>query len=349
MAHASSPSLTPLLVVGELCVDLIIELDGDLRFGQHEQLVPSTTLTMGSSSAITACGAAALGVPTSLLSVRGDDTFGSFLDAELARRGVGTELVRIDAELPTGASTHLTRPSGDRAILTSMGSIGRIAASEVPDAVLSRFGHLHVGSYFLQEDLWADAAGLFARARALGLTTSLDGNFDPTEQWDRGVLGVLASVDVFFGNEQEICGITRIDDLDTAVEALLDVMPEGAIVVCKLGAEGAVAARRSGRQTRRTRAATPTVEGELVDTVGAGDTLAAGFLAARLADAGIADALALAVACGTASTRGAGGVGAQPGLTAATALAATVEVTAEVGAAATVPSRDSRDSLDTSA
>ncbi|MFF2371227.1 carbohydrate kinase family protein [Agromyces sp. NPDC058110] len=336
MAHASSPSLTPtsgalpasreLLVIGELCVDLIIELEGDLRFEQHEQLVPSTTLTMGSSSAITACGAAALGVPTSLLSVRGDDTFGSFLDAELSRRGVGTDLVRIDASLPTGASTHLTRPSGDRAILTSMGSIGRVAASEAPDVVLDRFGHLHVGSYFLQEDLWADAADLFARARAAGLTTSLDGNFDPTEQWDRGVLDVLASVDVFFGNEQEICGITRVDDLAAAVEALLDVMPEGAIVVCKLGAEGAVAARRADGETLRTRAATPTIEGDLVDTVGAGDTLAAGFLAARLADAGIADALALAVACGTASTRGAGGVGAQPDRAAAEALAATVAV-----------------------
>ena len=54
-----------LLVVGELCVDLIVGLtDDDIRFGQHEQLVPFTALTMGSSSAITACGAAAAGVPT---------------------------------------------------------------------------------------------------------------------------------------------------------------------------------------------------------------------------------------------------------------------------------------------
>ncbi|MBN9629467.1 MAG: hypothetical protein J0I18_02485, partial [Actinobacteria bacterium] len=76
-AEASTADLlvADLLVVGELCVDLIIPLESDIRFGQHEQLVPATTLTMGSSSAITACGAAALGTRTSLVSVRGDDTF----------------------------------------------------------------------------------------------------------------------------------------------------------------------------------------------------------------------------------------------------------------------------------
>ena len=60
-----------LLVVGELCVDIIVALDGDIRFGQHEQVVPSTTLTMGSSSAITACGAAAAGVTTAMVGVVG--------------------------------------------------------------------------------------------------------------------------------------------------------------------------------------------------------------------------------------------------------------------------------------
>ena len=114
-----------------LCVDLIVGLDDEpIRFGQHEQLVPFTALTMGSSSAITACGAAALGVPTTMVSVRGDDVFGRFIAAELAARGVDASGVRVEESLPTGSSTHLTRPGGDRAILTAMGSIGRTAAEE---------------------------------------------------------------------------------------------------------------------------------------------------------------------------------------------------------------------------
>ena len=309
-------------MVGELCVDLIIDVGDDIRFGQHEQIVPRTTLTMGSSSAITACGAAALGTETAMISVRGDDTFGRFLDADLAARHVDTSGVRIDRTLPTGVSTHLSRPSGDRAILTSMGSIGTVRASDVTPDDLAGSRHMHVGSWFLQHGLHGDAPELFAAARAAGLSTSLDGNFDPTEIWDSGIVGALAHVDYFFGNEEELTGITRAADLDEAVRRVLGIMPDDAIVVAKRGGDGALLARRVGAGIRLITAPVPSVDAPLVDTVGAGDTLAAGFISARLNGLSDDDALAFAVACGTASTRGDGGVGAQPDLETAHLLAA---------------------------
>jgi sugar/nucleoside kinase (ribokinase family) len=321
---AAAASVKRLLVVGELCVDLIIDVGAEIRFGQHEQLVQRTTLTMGSSSAITACGAAALGIPTRLISVRGDDTFGRFLDAELAERRVETSRIRVDASLPTGASTHLTRPDGDRAILTSMGSIGTVAAADVSAEDLADSAHLHVGSYFLQHALHPAAAELFASARAAGLTTSLDGNFDPAQEWDSGILEVMPHVDFFFGNEEELTGITRTEDIGSAISVLLEIMPEGAAVIAKLGADGALSARRGAIL----RATTPPVSAPLVDTVGAGDTLAAGFLAAHLLAMPADRALAFAVACGTASTRGSGGVGAQPDFRTAEELAARTGVAA---------------------
>jgi len=326
MGATAQQTKTELLVLGELCVDLIIPVCREIRFGQHEQVVETTTLTMGSSSAITACGAAALGTSTVLASVRGDDTFGRYLDAELRRRGVGTALVRVDTTRPTGASTHLTRPDGDRAILTSLGSIGCTSAVDVPDAVLETFRHLHVGSYFLQRSLWPDAPGLFARARALGLTTSLDGNFDPALSWDSGILAVLQATDVFFGNAQEICGIARSAEVRAAINTLLDVMPVGAIVVCKLGADGATATQRDEQGQCTDAAGIPQTVGEIVDTVGAGDTFASGFITARLRELNVAESLAVAVSCGSASTRGSGGVGAQPDWATAHTLAATVRV-----------------------
>ncbi|GLI26479.1 sugar kinase [Agromyces rhizosphaerae] len=310
-----------LIVVGELCVDLIIRLDGDIRFGQHEQLVHSTDLVLGSSSAITACGAAALGVRTAMASVRGDDEFGAFVAQELATRGVGTQQVRVEHGVPTGASTHLSRSDGDRAILTSMGTIGRTRAADVE---LDGARHLHVGSYFLQRDLWADAVDLFAAARARGMSTSLDGNFDPTEQWDCGILALLGHVDIFFANEQELRGVTGESSLTDAAASALERMPEGSRLVCKLGAEGALVHTRRAGRIETVRAETPVAPGSLVDTVGAGDSLAAGFIAAHLS--GSTTPVALAVACGTASTRGAGGVGAQPDRATAEALASTVRI-----------------------
>ncbi|MDO7883033.1 carbohydrate kinase family protein [Salinibacterium soli] len=293
-----------LLVVGELCVDLIVELDGPIDFGQAERIVPSTTLAMGSSSAITACGAARLGVPTSLVSVRGDDVFGRFLASELDRLGVEQSQVRVDASTPTGSSTHLTRPDGDRAILTAMGSIGAVRAEDVDLAGAAR---IHVGSYFLQHALWPGLPGLFAEARARGIPTSLDPNFDPAETWDSGLLPLLEHVDVLFCNEQEATGITGEESLDAAIDALLAAMPADARVIAKRGAEGAVLASGDAR----TLATAPALEWPLVDTVGAGDSLAAGYLAAILRGLPPTEALRWGVAAGTLSTRAAGGTGQQ--------------------------------------
>ncbi|KQZ85158.1 hypothetical protein ASD56_01970 [Microbacterium sp. Root166] len=324
MAEAAGAVTDRLLVVGELCVDLIVGLTEEaIRFGQHEQLVPFTELTMGSSSAITACGAAAAGVPTTMVGVVGRDDFGDYIVRTLTDRGMDVSRIRVDASVPTGSSTHLTRPDGDRAILTAMGSIGMTAATDVPEDFAGA-AHLHVGSYFLQHALWGDAAPLFARARAAGLSTSLDGNFDPDQTWDRGILEVIAHTDVFFGNEQELEGITGLSDPESAVRALLERMPAGAIVVRKLGADGALAATLDSVAVSRVHAAVPEVSGVLVDTVGAGDSLAAGFLAGRLSGLATDRSLALGVACGTASTRGAGGVGAQPDRATAEAIAGAV-------------------------
>lgn len=319
-----------LVVVGEICVDIIVAVgDAALRFGQHEQLVPSTTLTMGSSSVITATGAAALGVATTMVGVRGDDEFGRYMQRELARRGVDTSRVRIETGVPTGSSTHLTRPDGDRAILTAMGSIGRTRADDVDDALLAQAAHLHGGSYFLQEQLWPLAADLFARARDAGASTSLDGNFDPGGRWDSGILDVLPYVDVFFGNEQEITGIAKTPTLPEAVTAILDRMPDGATVVCKLGGDGARAVWRDEGSIRSVTAEVPAIDGGLVDTVGAGDTLAAGYLAALVDGADRSGCLALGVACGSLSTRAAGGVDGQPSGSVARGVAARVVVAAD--------------------
>ncbi len=295
--------MTSLVVLGELCVDIIVELDGPIDFGQAERVVPATTLTMGSSSAITACGAARLGVPTELISVCGNDPFGRYLLERLEQAEVGHEHVRIDESRPTGSSVHLTRPDGDRAILTALGSIGAVTVHDMPPELLTASTILHVGSYFLQGGLWAELPALYERARVAGVITSLDPNFDPDERWDRGIRDVLPHVDVLFCNEQEACGITGTSTLDAAVTDMLSAMPEGAIVIAKRGAEGALLATAS----RRVRAAIPPSQGDFVDTVGAGDSLAAGFLAGLVAGRDPMDCLRLGVACGTLSTRGAGG------------------------------------------
>ena len=113
-------------------------------------------------------------------------------------------------------------------------------------------------------------------------------------------------------NAEEACRIARAEDVTEALERLAARVPTVAV---KLGAEGAIARRGSEHAA----AAAPAVEA--VDTTGAGDTFGAGLLAGLLGGRPLAEALRLAVACGTLSTRAAGGTDAQPTLAEATAAA----------------------------
>ena len=300
-----------LLVVGELCADIVVELDEPPQFDQVETLVRRTTVTMGSSSAITACGAARLGVPTALVGVIGNDLLGTFVRSELVRRGVDVSGCLVDGTTPTGSSTILTLPGGDRSILTATGSIGTVRVEHVANEAVAVAGHVHVGAFFVQYGLHPDLPKWFASLRERGISTSIDPNFDPAGTWDSGIAEVLTATDVLFCNQHEAMEVAGAATPQWAVRWLLDRMPEGAVVVLKLGPRGAAAFHRSGGDTLRDDALAPPVPGMLIDTVGAGDSLAAGYLAARLRGLPPGDALVLGVANGTASTRAAGGIGGQ--------------------------------------
>ena len=291
-----------LLVLGDANPDLV--LAGDVRpaFGQAEQLVDDARFVVGGSGAITACGGARLGLRTAFVGVVGDDPFGRFMLEALAERGVDVSRCVTDPRRPTGISVVLSRGE-DRAILTSVGTIGDLCAGSVDADLLGAARHVHVSSYFLQRALRPDLPGLFERAHAAGASTSIDPNWDPSERWGGGLLELLSRTDVFFPNSAEARAITGIDDVDVAAEALAE---HGGVVAVKFGQGGGLAV--AGDAVVRTES----IPTQVVDTTGAGDTFDAGFLAGRLAGWPLGRSLALAVACGSLSTRGVGGTGAQP-------------------------------------
>ncbi len=292
-----------LLVAGEINPDLILTGDVTPEFGQVEKLVDTAALTVGSSSAIFACGAARLGLKVAFVGVCGDDIFGRFMLDELQKRRVDISSVIIRSNGETGFSVILNQGT-DRAILTYPGLIAALQASDLSDDLLRQARHLHVASYFLQKDLQPGLLALYQRAHSLGLTTSLDTNYDPSGRWldfDR----LLAVTDVFLPNQTEALSIARAADVEMAAEQLAR---QAQIVVVKLGAEGALACSRAGM----VRSASPEVQ--VVDTVGAGDSFDAGFLYGYLNNWEIGKSLRLACICGAYSTRQAGGTNGQPDL-----------------------------------
>jgi sugar/nucleoside kinase (ribokinase family) len=108
---------------------------------------------------------------------------------------VDVSLVRADPGLKTGITASFS--AEDRALVTYPGAIAALTAEEIPEAVLAGFAHLHVSSYYLQTGLQPGLPALFAKAKAMGLTVSLDPGVRPggtVEPEDSGGGGILRCV-----------------------------------------------------------------------------------------------------------------------------------------------------------
>jgi sugar/nucleoside kinase (ribokinase family) len=293
-----------LLVLGDINPDLVLRgQDVEPAFGQVEKLVHDADLLIGGSGAIVACGAARLGVRTAIAGVVGDDLFGRFMIDALGERGVDTSAVVVDPAQRTGLTVVLSKPEGDRAMLTYRGAISSMTADAV-DAASAR--HLHVASLFLQTALAPGLPDLFRAVKDAGATTSIDPNWDPSERWDGGLRELLPLTDLFLPNGEEAMRIAGRDDPPEAARALAAAGP---LVAVKLGAGGALAA--NGDELIQVSAPTGV---DPVDTTGAGDSFDAGVLAGLLKEWPPERMLELGCACGALSTRAAGGTAAQPTL-----------------------------------
>jgi sugar/nucleoside kinase (ribokinase family) len=291
-----------LLVVGETNVDVVLHGVAAAVPGQ-EVLADDCVLTLGSASAICAMGLARLGNVVAFVSRVGADFWGDYCVRLLQAAGIDTSHVHRQPGLKTGVTVSMSSPA-DRALVTYLGSIATVAEPDVPDALLDEGQHLHVSSYFLQARLRPACGRLFMRARARGLTTSLDPGCDPDRQW-RGPAAIMESIDVLLLNEIELANVTGCGEPAAGLAALANGRTR---VVVKLGCAGAMTLEQ-GDIVRA-----PAFEIEPIDTTGAGDSFNAGFLHAFVRGASVRDCLSYGNACGALSTRGIGGTACQPTL-----------------------------------
>ena len=286
-----------ILVVGEINVDLIFRHCHALPAPGKEVLADDFIVTPGSSSMICAMGLARLGNPVAFHGKLGVDSWGDYCLRALGDAGIEVASIRQDAALKTGVTVSLSTPH-DRALVTYPGAITALRADEVDDRLLAAADHLHVSSYYLQSALRPGCRELFARAHAAGLSTSLDPGFDPKQAWAPDLLDTLREVDLFLPNELELAAIAGHGSLLDC----LGVLDNGRTrTVVKRGRSGC--ATLDGDHLLEV----PAFAMESVDSTGAGDSFDAGFLHAWLRGWPLHDCLRWGSACGSLSTRGAGG------------------------------------------
>jgi len=298
------PRRFDVVVVGELNPDLILSGDVIPEFGQVEKIVSQAVLTIGSSSAIFACGASRLGLRVAFIGKVGGDLLGEFMCRSLNEYGIDTSGIVVDNLTPTGVSVILST-GRDRAILTYPGTIPQLEYPEINQDIIKKARHLHVGSYFIQETLRPDLPNLFNRAHELGLSVSLDTNFDPSGKWNGGLDKLIGYVDVFLPNAVECQGIAGVSNLEQALD---NIQSKVKCLGVKLGEDGAILCQGSKEYRCKP------IHVLVIDTVGAGDSFDAGFIYGYLAGWDPMHILNLANICGGLSTRQAGGTAAQPTL-----------------------------------
>lgn len=294
--------LFDVLAVGELNPDLILAgiraQSPDLG---TEQEFASYRLTLGSSTAIACVLMQRLGLRTAMVARVGDDDYGRLCQQILSTENVDATWVKTLSGTETGVTISLPYPQ-DRLLLTCYGAMAAMGADAVSDAMLEQCRHIHSGSFFIQRKLRTGLADLFGRARALGLTTSLDTGWDPDGNWmDDNLRATLAQTDIFFPNEIEFANLTGSDDIAAGM-AMLHGLGVGEVVL-KRGAKGSLHSGPSGVTEHRGFPITS------IDTTGAGDACNAGYLTARFAGLATLDCLALANACGALTATAIGGTG----------------------------------------
>ena len=291
-----------ILVIGELNVDIVA---AGLRSAPEmgaEILAEDCELTLGSASAIFAVGMAKLGHKVTFVSQVGRDYFGDFCLRRLQQLGVSTRHVARKADEKTGVTIALSGKR-DRALVTHSGAVETLTPDCINPALMKRHDHLHLTSYYLQKGLQPSFAGIFRRAKELGLTTSFDPNSDPSNKWRKSIDGVLRHTDLLFVNEREASELTRSSTPGAALKAL------GTKVQCaviKRGPRGAMAIQDGATANHTGFKVTA------VDTTGAGDSFDAGFVSAYLRQTPLAECLRIGNACGALSATRVGGTAGQP-------------------------------------
>lgn len=271
-------------VLGNATLDVICYPVDDVP--RHESITfQRSMISPGGCGSNVALGLASLGVPTGLAATIGDDDAAFLLEAYWDKVGLDHRYVRRIPGEHTGVSVGLVDTDLQPRFVHTSGANAWLDSSTLDLKGICELGcrSLHVAGFFVLPGLLKDPfASALAEARTAGLEISLDVVQTPRMDDPSYLWTCLPNVDLFFCNFGEAVRLTGIDDPAKAGSFFRE---RGAGAVClKLGNEGCLV------DSDGFRGIVPAEVVDVVDTTGAGDAFAAGFIAARLKGMRVEDA-----------------------------------------------------------
>lgn len=236
------------------------------RVLQNAEATPQ--IVPGGAACNTIAGVARLGGDTRFLGKRGRDEFGDLFETELARHGVDTLLIK--AATPTGRVLSLITPDSQRTMLTYLGASAEMVRDEIlPENFKACAVALIEGYLVYNRDLFQYT---MQTAHQAGARIALDlASFTVVEENHRDLKSMVCQyVDILIANEDEARAFTGCEDETDALRALAG---QAELAVVKQGARGSLIAHND-----QIISVLPHGDGDIVDTTGAGDLWASGFL-----------------------------------------------------------------------
>jgi sugar/nucleoside kinase (ribokinase family) len=274
------------LGIGNALIDVLISITDDTvlqKFGlpkgsmtlvdailsaeiKKETKNSTRSIQTGGSAANTIHGIAKLGGQCGYIGKISDDEFGNFYLEDFKKNQINTHF--YFSETGTGHATGLISPDSERTFGTYLGAAMELTAEEMSHEIFQNYGILHIEGYLVQNHTLIETAMRIAKEN--GLLVSIDmasfnivaANLDFLHDMIRKY------VDIVFANEDESQALTG----KTPEAALSEIAGMCKIAVVKLGANGSLI--QSGDRVIRIDA----ISAKSIDTTGAGDIYASGFL-----------------------------------------------------------------------
>lgn len=224
------------------------------------------TIASGGSAANTIHGLARMGIKTGFIGKVGKDEFGTYFSDDMLKSGI-QPLLQL-SETASGKAMALISPDSERTFATYLGAAVELSADDLTDELYRGYDYFHIEGYLVQNHALIEQAVKLAKKN--GLKVSLDmASYNVVEDNLEFLKTIVAEyVDIVFANEEEAKSFTGKEP-EEAVHVFGD---QCEIAVVKVGKEGSMI-KHKGELFR-----VDAIQTNPVDTTGAGDLYAAGFL-----------------------------------------------------------------------
>lgn len=274
--------MTSVICIGDAMMDVIVRMKGSIN--ANSDTLSEISMHGGGAAANTASWLASLGVDTTFIGRIGSDIPGSNFHTELLAQGVKHPNPPI-ANMKTGVVVVLVDQDGNRTMFPDAGANSGLDEKDLPDltglngAFLSGYSLFNPisteGVQRIIKTLRAASIPIYFDLASVGTISAF--GFERAKE-------LLPGFDGLFLNEEEALFITKESKID---EQIMNLLKLSKLVVIKRGSNGAVGKSRDSELISKAAS-----DSEVLDTTGAGDSFAAGFLSSWLVKEDLSEALA---------------------------------------------------------